>query len=386
MGGARFLALDAWRGIAALMVAVFHLEAYGHHYDWAIVRNGFLFVDFFFVLSGFVIAHAYADRLNGAADAWRFILRRFGRLWPLHVATLAAFVVLVGAEQLAHRLVPALGPSEPLEGRWALDALWSNLLMVHAIGVETAPTWNDPSWSISVEFFAYLTFAAAALLFGRGLFWAAFPITLGAMAILILNDPHQANWYQWAFVRGLGGFFAGVIVHGLFARGVRLPARAGTGAEWAALALAVGFVAFAEGPVQHLAPVAFGLVIWVFARESGPLSQAMRAPFLQKCGDWSYSIYMTHMLLIFLIEKGFRALEKLTGAAAFRQLDVTDPNSVVIDFFGRWGMDLVTLLYLAATIALAALTYRFIEQPTRSWFNALADGHGRRTRAASAPG
>lgn len=61
----RFDALDGWRGIAALMVSLFHFNAYHHFVASPFIRNAHLYVDFFFVLSGFVIAHAYADKLTG---------------------------------------------------------------------------------------------------------------------------------------------------------------------------------------------------------------------------------------------------------------------------------------------------------------------------------
>ena len=58
------------------------------------IRHSYLFVDFFFVLSGFVIAHAYGDRLKSPLEVWQFIVRRFGRVWPLHIAVLAAFIAV----------------------------------------------------------------------------------------------------------------------------------------------------------------------------------------------------------------------------------------------------------------------------------------------------
>ncbi len=60
----RFLVLDSWRGIAACLVALFHLDAYSHLYAVPFLRNSWLFVDFFFVLSGFVIAANYQQRLR----------------------------------------------------------------------------------------------------------------------------------------------------------------------------------------------------------------------------------------------------------------------------------------------------------------------------------
>jgi peptidoglycan/LPS O-acetylase OafA/YrhL len=78
----RFEVLDGWRGAAAIAVALFHLPVLSHAYGLPVIRNAYLFVDFFFVLSGFVISQAYLDRLSSPADLRRFAIRRFGRAWP----------------------------------------------------------------------------------------------------------------------------------------------------------------------------------------------------------------------------------------------------------------------------------------------------------------
>src|SRR5437762_9602227 len=82
----RFVVLDSWRGIAACLVALFHLDAYSHLYGVPFLRNSWLFVDFFFVLSGFVIAANYQQRLLEGFGVGRFLLLRLGRLYPLHFA------------------------------------------------------------------------------------------------------------------------------------------------------------------------------------------------------------------------------------------------------------------------------------------------------------
>src|SRR4051812_44349777 len=88
----RYVALDGCRGVFALLVALLHFSAAGHLYDLPIVRSSYLAVDFFFVLSGLVIAHASLGRLSGARDGLVFVVRRFGRLWPLHAAMLVCFL------------------------------------------------------------------------------------------------------------------------------------------------------------------------------------------------------------------------------------------------------------------------------------------------------
>src|ERR1700744_3912521 len=144
----RFVALDAFRGICALLVALFHFPIIGWTHAIPLVTHGWLFVDFFFVLSGFVIATAYEGRLQGDHALSRFLLRRFGRLWPLHVSILAIFVAIAGAEGV-------LGADE----RHSIPAIWTNLALLQGLGVEPNLTWNDPSWSISVEWTLYLIFA-----------------------------------------------------------------------------------------------------------------------------------------------------------------------------------------------------------------------------------
>src|ERR1700729_416362 len=74
----RLQALDAWRGIAATMVVLFHMPIAWSLYGQGIFRHSWLFVDFFFVLSGFVIAFAYGRRINNGREFTDFMIRRFG--------------------------------------------------------------------------------------------------------------------------------------------------------------------------------------------------------------------------------------------------------------------------------------------------------------------
>ena len=82
MRGSRFEALDAWRGICAVIVVVFHFVAMvpSSLERSLFIRNGYLFVDFFFVLSGFVLCHSYRGQIASLGDIKRFAIRRFGRV------------------------------------------------------------------------------------------------------------------------------------------------------------------------------------------------------------------------------------------------------------------------------------------------------------------
>ena len=89
----RFDVLDAMRGICALIVALYHFNTTGLLSQLGIVKHGWIFVDYFFVLSGFVIAHSYGARLaERTVGVPRFIALRFGRIYPLHIVVLAAIV------------------------------------------------------------------------------------------------------------------------------------------------------------------------------------------------------------------------------------------------------------------------------------------------------
>ena len=80
----RLVALDSLRGLCALMVALLHINSVSHISESSFVRQSWLFVDFFFVLSGFVIAFTYLDKIESKAALVEFAIRRFGRVWPLH--------------------------------------------------------------------------------------------------------------------------------------------------------------------------------------------------------------------------------------------------------------------------------------------------------------
>lgn len=347
-----------------MLVAFFHLEPhiYGHFHDSSFVNGSYLFVDFFFVLSGFVISHAYLDRLGGWPQVKEFVLRRFGRLWPLHAAMLG-LLALLGFYLPAPPTFAA--PTD-------LGMLLPNLLLIHGLGFPRL-SWNFPSWSISTEFGVYLLFALLCAfaagrrgimrLAGPALAALGFGLTLLAMENDIRLRPEAL------FFRCLYGFFVGQCVHSIWKSGAPRLGRGPVPEVLAVAAVCLFVTLCGSGRWSIMAPLVFAPAVWVFAQEGGPLSRALSVPAAARLGAWSYSIYMVHPAVLQLSGNVF-------GAAGLLQEKTIAPGvtALTISFAGKWGGDLAALVYLAAVVSVSALSYRFIERPAGAFFYRLASG------------
>src|SRR5713101_7521023 len=367
----RFVVLDSWRGIAACLVALFHLDAYSHLYGVPFLRNSWLFVDFFFVLSGFVIAANYQQRLLDGFGVGRFLFLRLGRLYPLHFVMLVLFISWELTKVIRRILLPELSPvavfSTPQE---APDTILANLLLIQSLHVYDFLTWNVASWSISTEFYTYVVFAAC-LVGLRKHAWVAllFAMIGGPVLIAILSERNMDTHYDWGIIRCVYGFAAGAISWNIYGKwNEKLRKRfSGSLVEWGALGLVVVFVSVAGTSLLSIAaPYVFALVVLVFAFEAGTASAILRLRPLVFLGTISYSIYMTQFFIARRLFDAGRVLDKLWGINLFthRQIDGQE-----LDVFGThlWHGDLAFPVFLAIVTAVSYFTYRWIEKPGRDW-------------------
>jgi len=371
----RFVVLDSWRGIAACLVALFHLDAYSHLYDVPFLRNSWLFVDFFFVLSGFVIAANYQQRLLDGFGVGRFLLLRLGRLYPLHFAVLTLFIGSELLKVLRRTLIPAtlwsLNPIAPFSApQQAPDTIFANLLLIQSLHVFDFLTWNVASWSISTEFYTYAVFAACLVGFRRHA-WIAllFAMIGGPVLIATLSEHNMNTHYDWGIVRCIYGFAAGAMAWNVYRKwgGELGKWLSGSIAEWGMLGLVVVFVSVAGTTLLSIAaPYVFALVVLVFAFEAGAASAVLRLRPLVFLGTVSYSIYMTH---VFVAKRMFDAGTQLDArwhidAFTQRRIDGGD-----VAFLGTqlWHGDIAYAAYLAMIIAMSYFSYRWIEKPAREW-------------------
>lgn len=332
-------------------MVLFHFRTDGVLTNLAPIRRGWMFVDFFFVLSGFVLAHAYFGRIGREVSPLRFLGLRLGRIYPLHVAVLAAMLAL----ELLLLAVPGLSGRAAFGPGRTGGELAASLLFLNSSGVVDRLVWNGPSWSIAAEFWAYAVFAVLAL--GR----RAWPFALaGALSGLILlafhPDLYEAS-YDFGTVRCLYGFSLGVLVWR--ARGTpdwRPSPALATLAELLFVAAIIGFTALVWGGARTLvAPVLFAGAVYVFADDAGLVSRALRARPFVAIGTFSYAIYMVHPFVQARLMEALARLGLATDGA---------PDRLTAS---GWTADAITIAMLGLVIAAAAFAYRWIERPARDW-------------------
>lgn len=318
-----------------------------HWRDWGFIQHSYLFVDYFFVLSGFVIAHAYANRLKSGRDAGRFMVRRLGRIWPLHLLMLAAFIGL----ELA-RLILHFDSAPPFTRDRSIEAIFTNLALIQAWHVHPYLTWNGPSWTLSAEWACYLIFAGLVLIAPKRFRWIGLVLAIiGGALVLSYARRWMNTTYDFAVPRAVYGFFLGCLLQGLWTRLPRLKGGAATLLEIAAIVATCVFIGYAEGPITVAVTLIFVALIWVFAGEEGALSRVLDHPALVTLGRWSFAIYMVHMFILTVMMIVARKLELVPVRR--------------IDFGSVWLNDLFAVAMFGFIVAVAVVAHRLVEQPAQ---------------------
>jgi peptidoglycan/LPS O-acetylase OafA/YrhL len=322
----RFSQLDALRFFLALIVVVGHTIGWGETFP-----RGAYAVDFFFVLSGFVLSHALIER---PVREITFTFARLARLYPLHLATLAAMLSFVPYDQTQE---------------FTTKGLFLNVVMLQGFGVIPALTWNGPAWSVGVEFFvnvlilypvvryravlpafvlAGFAYAAIVTTWGFGFAYCVFQFGLGFLSAGML--------------RGIGGILVGYLIYEahLFTRR-RVDAKRHMMS--ATVIEGMGFVAIlfslrTNSEYWISLPVVLStMLVLQMSLVPGYISRLLQCAPFPYLGALSYSIYLIHVPLYAIL--------------------------VASGFFTEVGLSARWCLYFLGLLMLSAASYALIEKP-----------------------
>jgi peptidoglycan/LPS O-acetylase OafA/YrhL len=362
MQAANLKPLTSLRFFAAAWVVLYDVwpKLAGAH-AWSLIGKGYLGVELFFVLSGFILCHVYLEAAGqGRFNYASFLWARLARIYPLHLATLLG-LGLMGL------IAAAAGFSvDPSVLAWT--SLPANLTLTQAWGLAPQAGWNHPSWSISAEWFAYMSFPAFA--------WAAWSLrrrpyaaTAGALALLVslyAIFPRLAGFeldqatIAWGALRIVPCFAYGCACYLLWRSGAvsrRAAAKAGALISGAAVMLAGQ-----AGAPDVVTVTLFGPLIVSLAALSSTGSKLGSQPILVYLGEISFAMYMVCIpWSLLFVNIATRVLHTPT-----KQLPLP-----------------VWLVLAVGVVPLAAMAHHLVERPARERMRVWAQVLPRRTQMGS---
>lgn len=288
-------ALTSLRGLAAMMVVMQHFSATAERHASvsipSLVPHGYMAVDLFFTLSGFIMAYTYRTDFarRGVRAMPDFLIKRAARILPLNT-TMVIVIVLAGLlsqSVLGHDI---FGASKHV----LLDAV-CNILLLQGFGIGV--NLNGPSWSICTEFAAYLLFPVLlALAFSRRFSVVLLTVlaAFGSLVLVALNHP-RLGLDTSALAGALTRCFAQFVIGLYMFRFTIIPeARRFLVADWPAALAGVWIAASLILRVDLLAAIASPVVVAAFACNDGRIGRimAMKIPYF--LGEISFSIYLIH--------------------------------------------------------------------------------------------
>ncbi len=336
-------ALTGVRGIAAWFVVFYHIRLSIAGLPVPVrdvFAKGYLAVDFFFLLSGFVIWLTWSERIGtgGFASIPRFLQKRLARIWPLHLVMLAAAVVLA-------LVLRATGRADP---QFVFAELPLHVLLLQNWGFTHELRWNDPAWSISTEFGAYLLFPLLVIAVDWRRLPSAALLAIAAALLVTLHltmhaDKLGADISRFGLLRCLVEFTTGSIVCALWLRW-RTEPRAIPGVIMLTVGLNVCWVTGA--PETLIVPALFASILMALALTAGRRGNPLEGRMVHYLGEISYATYLSHFILW----------------KAFKLALVSDATAVPA---GRIA------LYLGLVLASSVVLYHLIERPAQRWLNRL---------------
>lgn len=364
MGQGKILPLESLRGLAAVIVALLHFQPAPVLKEFVLIRNGGLMVDFFFVLSGFVIALNYSAKIATFGDVIAFQTKRFWRLYPLHLFLLLVFLCIEGARYITR--ISIHGAFE----KSTLTAFWSHVFLLQSMTGHVS-AFNVPSWSISTEFYTYLIFATLVLVRpAMPLILLTIVVTFCVLLYIQPAHPLDGPWFT-LFPRCLYSFLIGTLA---FRYGPRITQGNVVIATLCIASCIIAVCWVGNTPAEIFIPVLFAYTVGTIAMLSPDayLHRVLSLKPLVWLGAISYSVYMIHGLVWGLVGNGLRLAVPTDVVDGVRVFHLSSGQTIG-----------VTCASLALLLCLSHLSYRAVEiRFRRGWTHRIG---AKRGHAGSAP-
>jgi peptidoglycan/LPS O-acetylase OafA/YrhL len=328
--------LTSMRFFWSIAIVYYHMRDYSS----SIPQTGpilklHLAVDFFFILSGFILTLVYGERFKSdTASTYDYLVARIARIYPVHLTVMLAFVVLVLA-------MSSLGMEFNAQ-RYRPIAFFWHIALLDAWGFDDSLTWNYPAWSISAEFAAYCLFPFIIGPIMRLRIPAAI-ISLLALCITFMLCNHlldiTSRTINFSIIRVIPEFIMGMLAARL--SGTPSPTLHANFA-FCLIALLVSGLLLYEAPDEYTVVVSVAL-IGLAPHISGPLRSLLSWRPLVYLGAASYSLYMVHAFVLSIFYNAMKL--PLLGS----KLPVPFRDGIC----------------LALTVIVASMLFHFVENPCR---------------------
>ncbi|HXR94653.1 MAG TPA: acyltransferase [Rhizomicrobium sp.] len=372
---AEIRALAGARAFPPLVLVMFHFsEGHGYRNFWPLdllAARGYLWVEFFFCLSGFILTHVYGPRLAKLLTRegyGQFLKARLTRLYPLHLFMLLAVLAMV----IVTRILAHIGGYHSIfDLRYHQDVsvkgFFLSLFLVHGWNTMDRLTWNGVSWFVSVEWALCLMFPMLLWL-ANGRTWRGLALiaagVAGLTALDLISGAHVGLdiTYHDGVLRGLADFAMGVgfaVLYRAWKPHDRLPDWAHSLiqlAVFATLLCGIYDTGWSHTVMDIWTALPMMTLVLALSFDRGLFADALKTRIPQVLGRWSYAVYIGQTFWLLVI----RVFEQRLYPAPMTPVLGTTFISL------SWWLEPLSLV-VACTVW-GGLLERFVEHPAATWF------------------